>query len=110
MQPKHTQISDLSVHSTTNNPTITIPEMFLPADAILMTLDNVASKLVVCPARIYSRIVEELPFMVTETIIMKLFSLGKLRGDAHEEIRVLSHQASDPIKKEGGKNDLMEQI
>ena len=84
--------------------------MFLPADAILMTLDNVASKLVVCPARIYSRIVEELPFMVTETIIMKLVSLGKSRGDAHEEIRVLSHQESDPIKKEGGKNDLMERV
>jgi adenylosuccinate lyase len=42
---------------------------------------------------------EELPFIVTETIIMKLV-----------EIRVLSHQASDVVKKEGGKNDLIERI
>lgn len=48
--------------------------------------------------------------MVTETIIMKLVSLGKSQGDAHEEIRVLSHQASDVVKKEGSKNDLIERI
>jgi len=41
---------------------------------------------------------------------MKLCSLGKSRQDAHEEIRVLSHQASDVVKKEGGKNDLIERI
>lgn len=73
--------------------------MFLSADAILMTLDNVASNLVVYPACIHSRIMEELPFMVAETIIMKLV-----------EIRVLSHQASDMVKKEGGKDNLIEQI
>ena len=55
---------------------ITIPEMFLSADAILMTLDNVASKLVIYPARIHSRIMEELPFIVTETITMELISRG----------------------------------
>jgi adenylosuccinate lyase len=73
--------------------------MFLSADVTLMMLDNVASNLVVYPACIHSRIMEELPFMVTETIIMKLV-----------EIRVLSHQASDVVKKEGGKNDLIERI
>jgi adenylosuccinate lyase len=84
--------------------------MFLSADAILNTLDNVASQLVVYPAHIHSRIMEELPFMVTETIIVELVSLGKSPGDAHEETRVLSHQASDVVKKEGGKNDLIERI
>jgi adenylosuccinate lyase len=84
--------------------------MFLAADAIAMTLDNVSSGLVVYPARIHSRLMEELPFMATENIIMKMVALGKSRQDAHEEIRVLSHQASDVVKKEGGKNDLIERI
>lgn len=75
-----------------------------------MTLNNVVSGLVVYPKRIHSRLMEELPFMATENIIMKLVSLGKSRQDAHEEIRVLSHQASDVVKKEGGKNDLIERI
>lgn len=89
---------------------IYIPEMFLSADAIAMTLDNVSSGLVLYPARIHSRLMEELPFMATENIIMKLVSLGVSRQEAHEEIRVLSHQASDVVKKEGGKNDLIERI
>jgi adenylosuccinate lyase len=41
---------------------------------------------------------------------MKLVSLGKSRQEAHEEVRVLSHQAGDVVKKEGGKNDLIERI
>lgn len=84
--------------------------MFLAADAVAMTLDNVSSGLVVYPARIHARLMEELPFMATENIIMKMVALGKSRQDAHEEIRVLSHQASDVVKKEGGKNDLIERI
>ncbi len=42
--------------------------MFLLADAILIGLDNVSDGLVVYPARIRSRFLEELPFMVTETV------------------------------------------
>ena len=84
--------------------------MFLSADAICMTLDNVVSGLVVYPNRIHSHLMEELPFIATENIIMKLVSLGKSRQDAHEEIRVLCHQASDVVKNEGKKNDLIERI
>ncbi|KAJ0369626.1 hypothetical protein COL154_001983 [Colletotrichum chrysophilum] len=45
-----------------------------------------------------------------QNIIMKLVAKGGSRQDAHEEIRVLSHQASDVVKKEGGANDLIERI
>lgn len=42
--------------------------MFLLADAILIGLDNVSDGFVVYPKRIRSRFMEELPFMVTETV------------------------------------------
>lgn len=42
--------------------------MFLLADAILIGLDNVSDGFVVYPKRIRSRFLEELPFMVTETV------------------------------------------
>lgn len=88
---------------------ITIPEAFLSADAILLTLNNVCSGLVVYPAVIRSHIMAELPFMATENILMKLVSKGGNRQRAHEEIRVLSHQASVVVKG-GQPNDLIERI
>lgn len=89
---------------------IDIPSMFLVADAILAGLDNISSGLVVYPKRIESRVQEELPFMITESIIMKLVSKGASRQDAHEEVRVLSHQAGSVVKNEGKPNDLVERI
>ena len=47
---------------------IDIPEMFLLAEAILLGLDNVTDGLVVYPNRIQSRVQEELPFMITESV------------------------------------------
>lgn len=47
---------------------IDIPEMFLLAEAILLGLDNVSDGLVVYPNRINSRVQEELPFMITESV------------------------------------------
>lgn len=41
---------------------------------------------------------------------MRLVALGISRQEAHEEIRVLSHQASAVVKNEGGKNDLVERM
>ncbi|KAJ4407258.1 adenylosuccinase ade13 [Neurospora sp. IMI 360204] len=87
-----------------------IPEMFLLADSILLALDNVTNGLVVYPSVVRARIDQELPFMATESILMKLAQHGVSRQDAHEEIRVLSHQASAVVKQEGGKNDLLERI
>ena len=48
--------------------------------------------------------------MATENIIMKLVSQGVSRQEAHEEVRVLSHQASDVVKKQGLPNDLIQRI
>ncbi|KAI8952304.1 L-Aspartase-like protein [Xylaria longipes] len=87
-----------------------IPDMFLLAEAILLGLDNITDGLVVYPKRIQSRVQEELPFMITESIIMKLVAKGASRQDAHEEIRVLSHQAGAVVKNEGKPNDLVSRI
>jgi len=87
-----------------------IPEMFLLTDAILISMDNVTNGLVVYPKVIQSHIMQELPFMATENIIMKLSAKGVSRQDAHEEIRVLSHLAGHNVKVEGGTNDLIERI
>ncbi|KAL2133972.1 hypothetical protein VTI74DRAFT_1328 [Chaetomium olivicolor] len=87
-----------------------IPEMFLLADSILIALDNVTNGLVIYPNVIRSRIDQELPFMATESILMKLSTHGVSRQEAHEEVRVLSHQASDVVKQQGGRNDLLERI
>lgn len=89
---------------------IDIPEMFLLADAILIGLDNVTNGLVVYPKRVHARVMEELPFMITESIIMKLVAKGESRQEAHEQIRVLSHQAGSAVKDHGLQNDLVARI
>ncbi|KAH8203268.1 hypothetical protein TruAng_002566 [Truncatella angustata] len=89
---------------------IDIPEMFLLADAVLIGMDNVSDGLVIYPKVINSRVMSELPFMATENIIMRIVAKGGNRQDAHEEIRVLSHQASAVVKQEGGSNDLIDRI
>lgn len=48
--------------------------------------------------------------MASENIIMKMVSKGASRQECHEEIRVLSHQASAAVKLEGKPNDLIERI
>ncbi|RYP51291.1 hypothetical protein DL769_010834 [Monosporascus sp. CRB-8-3] len=89
---------------------IDIPETMLLADAILIGLDNITDGLVVYPKRIAAHVQSELPFMVTETIIMRLCARGKSRQEAHEQIRVLSHEAGSVVKNEGKPNDLVERI
>jgi adenylosuccinate lyase len=43
-------------------------------------------------------------------VVMACVDKGLSRQDAHEEIRVLSHQASDVVKNQGKSNDLIERI
>lgn len=89
---------------------ISIPSAFLTADIILSTLQNITSGLVVYPKVIERRIQSELPFMATENIIMAMVEKGESRQECHEEIRVLSHQASAVVKQEGGDNDLIQRV
>lgn len=48
--------------------------------------------------------------MATENVIMAIVKAGGDRQEAHEQIRVLSHQAGRVVKEEGGENDLIARI
>lgn len=87
-----------------------LPEMFLLADALLALLSNVCSGLVVYPAVIKRRLDEEIPFMATEGIIMRMVAKGFSRQESHERIRVLSHEAAAQVKLYGSDNDLIERV
>jgi adenylosuccinate lyase len=89
---------------------IDIPEMYLLADALCILLENVSSGLVVYPAVINLHLQQELPFMATETMIMRMVEKGASRQETHEQIRVLSHQAGAVVKQEGMPNDLVDRI
>ncbi|KAI0270835.1 adenylosuccinate lyase [Russula aff. rugulosa BPL654] len=92
------------------NRRVTLPEAFLAADIVLTTLQNVSEGLVVYPRVIARRIAQELPFMATENIIMALVKKGSDRQEAHEKIRVLSHEAAHQVKELGEENDLIERV
>jgi len=92
------------------NRRITLPEAFLTADIVLSTLQNVSEGLVVYPKVIARRIAQELPFMATENIIMAIVKKGGDRQEAHEKIRVLSHEAAHQVKNLGLENDLIDRV
>ena len=92
------------------NKRIAIPEAFLACDAILNIYINVSGGLVVYPKVIERRLMEELPFMATENIMMDAVKNGGDRQELHERIRELSMEAAAVVKQQGGKNDLIERI
>jgi len=92
------------------NKRLSIPEMFLSADASLLIAINIADGLVVYPKVIERHINDELPFMATENIIMECVKKGGDRQELHEKIRVHSMDAAHQVKMEGNKNDLIERI
>ena len=72
------------------NKRISVPEAFLSVDAILNIYENVVSGLVVHEKVIEKHILEELPFMASENIMMDAVKRGGDRQALHERIRVLS--------------------
>ena len=80
------------------NKRISIPEAFLAVDAILNIYMNVASGLVVHPKVIRRHVMEELPFMASENIMMDAVKRGGDRQELHERIRVLSQEAGRNVK------------
>ncbi len=92
------------------NKRIAIPEAYLSVDAVLLLMHNVASGMVVYPEMIRRRLMEELPFMATENLMMRAARRGGDRQDLHERVRVHSLEAGRQVKELGRPNDLMDRI
>jgi adenylosuccinate lyase len=84
-----------------------IPQAFLLADAILKLYINITSDMVVYPKQIQKLLMDELPFMATEKILMESVKKGKSRQEMHEVIKEHSILAGKMVKEYGQKNDLL---
>ncbi len=92
------------------NKRLAIPEAFLAVDAILNIYENVASGLVVHEKVIHKHIMEELPFMASENILMDAVKRGGDRQELHEKIRLHSLDAGRNVKEFGLSNNLLDLI
>ncbi|MBQ8510585.1 MAG: adenylosuccinate lyase [Clostridia bacterium] len=92
------------------NKRLSMAEGFLAIDAILNIYMNVTSGLVVYPKMVERRIINELPFIASENILMDAVKKGGDRQELHELIREHSIAAGKRVKEEGLDNDLIERI
>ncbi|MBI2472126.1 MAG: adenylosuccinate lyase [Planctomycetes bacterium] len=92
------------------NKRISVPEAFLAIDGILNIMLNVASGFSVYPSVIKRHLADELPFMITENILMEAVNAGGDRQELHEKIRRHAMEAARRMKEDGKENDLLEQI
>lgn len=92
------------------NKRIAVPEAYLTIDSILLILHNVASGLVVYPEMIRRRLMDELPFMATENLMMRSVKRGGDRQELHERVRRHAIEAGREVKMFGRENDLLHRI
>lgn len=104
-----TQWMERSLDDSANR-RLVIPQAFLAIDALLVLLQNISNGLVVYPKVITKHLMEELPFMATENIMMAAVAAGGDRQELHELIRQHSQEAGRVIKVEGKSNDLLDRI
>ena len=92
------------------NRRLVIPDACLAADAILLLMENVARGLEVHGARIRHRVMDELPFMATEELMVRAVEAGGDRQAIHEVIRRHSVEAASLMKNNGHANDLFDRL
>ncbi len=92
------------------NKRICVPEAFLAIDAVLILYANISSNIVVYKNVIKTNMMQELPFMGTEEILMNAVLKGGDRQELHEKIRVYSMEAGKQVKEFGLPNDLVDRI
>ena len=92
------------------NKRISVSEAFLAVDAILNIYINITQGLVVYDRVVTRRVMEKLPFMATEAILMHCTKKGGNRQELHEHIRVHSMEAGRNVKDRGLANNLIDLI
>lgn len=90
------------------NKRIAMAEAFLAVDAILNIYINVTRGIVVYPQMIRKRVMEELPFIASENIMMDAVKKGKDRQVLHERIRRHSMEAGKNVKERGLPNNMID--
>jgi adenylosuccinate lyase len=91
------------------NRRLVLPDAFLTADAVLSLAAHVAEGLRLDEATVAARVRRELPFMATETILMKAVLAGGDRQELHERIRRHSLEAHREVAA-GGDNPLLDRL
>jgi adenylosuccinate lyase len=92
------------------NRRIAMPEAFLAADALALIYDNMAAGLVVHEEVIAANVRRELPFMMTENLMMEGVRRGGDRQVLHERVRIHSQAAADALKGGAAENQLFDFI
>ncbi len=93
-----------------SNRRLSLPEAFLALDGALDIMANVCGGLVVHEHMVRAHLEAELPFMMSENLMLAAAKTGADRQEAHEAIRVHSHAAAARVKGEGKPNDLLERL
>ena len=92
------------------NRRLVLPEAFLAADAILVLATNVAAGIEVREAVIARRVADQMPFLATETLLMRGVKAGGYRQTLHEVIRTHSQTVAKAMAESGTPNDLLERL
>lgn len=91
------------------NRRISLPEGFLCCDAVLRLVQNVSAGLHVNEKIVEKFVMEYLPFIATEDLMMEAVRRGGDRQELHERIRRHSMAATARMK-EGGSCDLLDRL
>jgi adenylosuccinate lyase len=93
-----------------SNRRLSLPEAFLALDGALDIMANVCGGLVVHERVVAAHLDAELPFMLSENLMLAAARAGADRQEAHERIRVHSIAAGEMVKRHGKPNDLLERL
>lgn len=92
------------------NRRVVLPEAFLALDGALDLAHNIASGLYVHEGVVRANLAAEMPFLMTENLILAAVRRGKDRQEAHEAVRRHAREATVRIKDKGLPNDLLERL